>query len=25
LSGLGKVTEDHAVPSSPTNEADYIG
>ena len=24
LSGLGKVTEDHAVPSSPTNEADYI-
>ncbi|EKC48491.1 hypothetical protein LEA_18852, partial [human gut metagenome] len=21
----GKVTEDHAVPSSPTNEADYIG
>ena len=25
LSGLGKVTENHAVPSSPTNEADYIG
>ena len=25
LSGLGKVTEDHAVPSSPTNGADYIG
>ena len=25
LSGLGKITEDHAVPSSPTNEADYIG
>ena len=25
LAGLGKVTEDHAVPSSPTNEADYIG
>ena len=24
LSGLGKVTEDHAVPSSPTNAADYL-
>lgn len=25
LAGLGKVTPDHAVPSSPTNEDDYIG
>ena len=25
LAGLGKVTEGHAVPSSPTDAADYIG
>jgi thiazole synthase len=24
-SGLGTVTEGHAVPSSPTNASDYIG